>query len=1198
MVIGLVLQMIMWRDKMKTYFYFLFVLSLLGCTGKDTLVRPHEQKKEEPKLYSLKTNVSEKSEKSIDDMYALLQQLGDDSSAISEKILKPLEQSIVNVTYISNPENTAGNFAEYLNLYTEALLKALKSSNPSPLASGSLDRFVELTLKDCDENLLGCSKIKTFRVSSRSSQLVVLEANKIGKSLDACVEANGVQRCTLLTKRKYYLLLHAKNLSVLIDPNLAFITSYLEHASLVETLPPDSFVRKNHAFIFSTVVQFFDPDQTSTETRCKVVKNFDVWKYSRLSQFGSRQQMIKLFELAGSCDLYDSQNQLTDSFQKAQSDLQLAENNSVVGTTFLRRFQAIQQNGDDKALFLKYLDVGLLERATTVSGDGRLNVSFYDEYFFVLDRLFNRHIGIEEAQTILLKSNRSYRRLIEVFNNYVRMQLVASVIDTKKYMSSLLNQDQETVGSDRVFSNALENSDSFAQTWRSKKDRFEDLFKAVRSVFQTPGLTTSDENKLYEELKLQVRFLPSTIKFIATYPSMMSLAHFVAVQDGEKKARAWWGGDVTYSASTIYEDMWKGQEKPWLNFSAESEPLNKFYLIYAFDYAIRSDFVSIQREEGGVKLSHDEKLQNYARVLVQRYFKSERDALEAMYNNNFLPSVESERLSTPKKAICEYELNPSAQSVPVLNKNLEDIRAQIHSGIGKKSSTNYAASSINFFENAKNLLVQINDKTSVKLKMMKTFIEVMKHNNLPVSVTVEAQAEYDKTNKFVNGLVERFAKDYKLHANCLLRMYLVESFYQYLAFESEKKYLADTWTKMNTLRQLPVEQRDEAMKNINNLPGVYADAGGRVSSNNVDSINFDKIVDEKTFLYSRFDILVRLKNLLMSGKIHDFQTPEIQKVVAGWQKQFPEAMKKPMLIPRQWDIVPPPFLEQSDLINKRDYDIFVYWTPTQDEFVKNGLKALSGVDANSSLIWWSEDNNNELSVWRTALEDLIYIYILQEKTAVNKVSANDLILQMKRMLNLIAINDVDQGLIKSFGYTSKFKIEKNLKDVVVDGGLRETLFPYTFLYENFKMKIGMSADLLDPEQVKKSSAQGAFFADAYILSLNLNNNFYRVYFSSHEWLSPYLQSQYEDISHERLEKIQKMAQAFEENRNFDDAQIVFKMDPDSNKGVRIKDSSRVQLDDNLVHPDRVLDMGKFINKFTLNTKDIYKTSDLGKPKDK
>ncbi len=1200
MDIGWELQMIMWRDKMSKYIYTLFILSLLGCTGKDTLVRPHEQKKDDPKTYSLLPRNTGVGELSVDKMYEFLEKPSSSSEMILEQILNPLEIKMINENYISDPENTAGDFAIYLNLYTDALLKVLKMDAGRGKSLAMLDRFVNLTLKNCDESLVDCTKVKVFRTSSKSSQLVVLKANQIGNQIDACVERSEISKCTSLIEKKYYLLFHAKNLKVIADPNLEFITSYLEHASLVEKLPGSSFARRNHSAIFSTVVQFFNPEQTSIETRCKVIKNFDVWKYSRLSLFGSRQQMIKLFELASSCDLYDRKNQLTESFQRAQLDLQMSE--AAGGLTFFKRFQEINRNEADRQLFLKYLNQNLLDRATTLDKNGLLDSSFYDEYFFVLDRLYNGHIGTEEASVILFKAKRSYRKLIVAFNNYIRMQLVASIIDTKKYFSDLLNQDYETVGSDRIFTNAIENSDSFAETWRTKKSRFEDLFKAVRSVFQAPGLTTPLEKKSYEELKLQVRFLPSTIKFIATYPTMMSLAHFVAVQESEKKARAWWGGEIKYSASTIYEEMWKGLERPWVNFSAESEPLNKFYLVYAFDYAIRSDFVSVQREEDA-KLSSDQKLESYSRILVQRYFKSERDALETMYKSSFLPSVDAEKLSTQKKQICEYELNPKAQEIPVLNKNLADLRAQLHSGVGRKAPTNYALSSINYFNIAKDMLVQINDKTSVKLQMMKAFIEVMKRNQLPATAINEAQVEFDKINEFVNRRLDQFAVDYKFHTNCLLRLYLVESYYQYLAFESEKKYLADTWERMAKLRTVPAEKKQEEIKKINDLEGIYADTESKKNNNNVDLVNFDKIIDEKTFLYSRFDILVRLKKLMMSGQIHDYKNAKISEVVADWAEQFPGAMAKPMELTRDWNISAPPVLEQSDLLNNRDYDIQVYWSASKDVFVNNGLKALSGVDNNSFLSWWSDENNNDLTVWKTALENLIYIYILQKNSLsnVNRIKADDLISHMKMILNLISINNVDKELIKSFGYSAKFKVDKNLKDLVVDGGLRETLFPHSFLYDNFKTKIGMNSELLDPEQVKKSSSQGAIFADAYILSLNLNDQQYRIYFTSHEWLEPYLRGQYEEISKDRLQKIQDMAEAFSRNRNYDDAGIIFRLDKDDRgnlKSISIKDFSRIPVENNLIHPDRLIDMNKFINKFTLKTNNIYNTSNLGKGKDK
>lgn len=577
---------------MKQILIISFIAALTACTGKDTIVRPHQQKlPEQTPSFVGASDLNLNHTTSVESFMSQLKSLNKDSAAIHNQILNPLEKAFINSKYVSNPENITGDFAPWLVVYTEGLLAAL-GEKPSQQSLASLDQFIDMTLRNCDANLNGCTAIKTFRLSSNTSKLVIFKANILGKQIDQCESEKRV--CTDLVNQKYRLLIHANNLNSSQLPNVDFIVSYIEHSHLVEKLPQTSSIRRNHNQTFNTIVQFFDPNKTSQEVRCKIIKNFDIWTYSRLSLGASRQSMKKLFDLASRCDLYDDKKNLTESFKTSVSDIQLGQE-STGRISFFARMSAISNNAENKALFAQFLPADLLRQAVFVSSDGKtLDHSFYNEYFFVLDRLYNGHISIEDAQQILLATNRSYSDLLKTFDSYVKMQLIVGIIDTKSYMNSILSQEEASVASDRIFELAIENSESFAQKLRALRSNMQALQSAIRVVFEKPGLATNQQKQEFEEVKRQIRHLSSTIKYIATYPAMMSLAHFLAKQEGTRTANAWWGGKITYSSSTVYEEMWKGIEKPWFYFS-DDEPLNKFYLIYAFDYAVRTDFISIQK---------------------------------------------------------------------------------------------------------------------------------------------------------------------------------------------------------------------------------------------------------------------------------------------------------------------------------------------------------------------------------------------------------------------------------------------------------------------------------------------------------------------------------------------------------------------------------------------------------------------------
>jgi hypothetical protein len=673
---------------------------------------------------------------------------------------------------------------------------------------------------------------------------------------------------------------------------------------------------------------------------------------------------------------------------------------------------------------------------------------------------------------------------------------------------------------------------------------------------------------------------------------MMSLAHFLAKQEGTRTANAWWGGTITFSSSTVYEEMWKGIEKPWFYFS-DDEPLNKFYLIYAFDYAVRTDFISIQKVEDGQNVTAVEKLNDYVQTLIGKYLKNERDALSQKYNNEFITKINGNAMTSAQKLLCEYELDPQKNQIPSMNKNLEDLKFQLHSGQGRASTTNYSEPSREFFDKTGPILAQINDKIIPKIHVIKALVRVLEKNGLPNDVIVKAKDEIAKTDQLVQEIIASFSKDIKYHINCLRRLHLVEAYYQYLAYESERQYLSATWNRMKHLQSLEGPSLQAGLDELNNQPNVYRD-NNQVIGARADQIFFDRITSKKTFIYSGYDVLMRLKNNLMSGQIHRFADARLASIEEDWKRKFPESMTKPLLLKREWQIQEPPILDESEVVSNRKNDVNIDWTANEEEFIEQGLRALSGSDTKSHLQWYLK-NNQELDPWKKSLETLIYLYIAQDEkhNKENYITPTDLIRAMKNLISLAEMNEIDVQLANIFGYTSKIPID-SLRDLLVDGGMRETLHPYTFLYENFKTKIAMNPAILEmkPAQLTR---QGTLLADAYLLSLNLNNEEYRIYFSTHEWLEAELKGQYTIISQVYLQKIAEMAQAFQQFKNTEDAKIVYRVD--GGRAIRLNESSKIPLMDNIIHPDRIRDMRAFMNKFTLKSENIYETKSIGEKRD-
>lgn len=1167
-----------------------------ACTGKDTLVRPHQGQIEAPRGQAVAANTTlNVSTMSLSQAREILSSLRGHSEKIASQILIPLEKEIINLDFMTNPENIQGDFSQWLSIYTESLLQALGSTT-SAQALSSLDKFVELSFRNCDESFRGCSLLKTLKLSSNSSKLLVYKANIVGKQLDRCLEDK--KSCQPLVQKKYNLLIQAHNLNSSQLPDLDFTVSYIEHANLIEKLPNGSLIRSMHAQTFATSVQFFDPEKTSLEVRCKIIKNFEVWTHSRLTLGSGRQSMKKLFELTARCDLYDQNKELTSHFKESVSQIQLGADSNG-GISFHQKFALLHKEKDSRALFEKFGIGGLLNKAASVGADGKtIDFSFYNEYFFVLDRLYSGHIGLEDAQQILLLANRSYSQLLTTFENYIKMQMVANVAFTKEYLRGVFAEGQDTVASDKIFERAVENSESFAQTWRTLTTNIQNLEVATGVIFKKQNLVNENDFKKFRELNKQIRNLPSTIKYIATYPTMMSMAHYLAQQEATRSARTWWGGTISFSSSTIYENLWKGTERPWFQFS-DDQGLNKFYLLYAFDYAVRADFVSVQSQQGK-ELSHNERLKDYMQTLISRYLKNERDAIFNSYEEKMVKKTDAHPMASRQKILCDYELNPNNNQVFQLNKNVEDLRVQLHSGQGRSSSTNYSEPSREFFGNAGEILNKINSGIYPKLLIIKSLIAISRKNNLPAEVIEAAEKEVAATEEIVHKIVENFSSKIVYHSNCLRRLYLVENYYQYLGYESERQYLGQVWDDMNSLQALEGAALNKALIDLNNSPNRYRDDNQDIKTvgNNANLLFYDRITSKRVFTYSTYDILFRLKNLLTTGNIEKFADARLVKITNDWKKSFPGAMTKPIQIPRLWDIDTPSVLDQSELVRFRSNDVDLDWSSDREEFIRQGLSVLKGnapkatVEAKVHIDWFF-GNNNDLDVWKKSIDILVSLYMAQNKDDKfnNKITPKHLLDGMKSIISMVSMNELDVQLVKTFSETSKISLEGQQAGVLVDTGLRETMHPYTYLYENFKTKMDLNTALLDlsPNELIRRST---LIADAYLLSLNLNDSEYRIYFSNHKWLESELRAQYEKVSHNYLTKITDLSEAFDTNRNSEDSEIIFKLENGLPK--RLSDSSKVSLGDDLIHPQGLKDMRAFVEKFTQKSKNIYNTEFIGK----
>ncbi len=1193
-------------------------LGLASCTGKDTIARQHEQMKAQepaPLGHYRPLDVMNDTPENMRERY-LTERTS--STELLQGIILPLEVQLVNVQKLSDPNIVQGDFTTWLNIYTEALLKAVKLSPQDPQVIAAMNRYVNLSMTNCSQELRNCSFNNALRVSSNTSQILIWKADTIGVQIEACMKqhANSASSCNSLVAEKYRFLLQAKELDSNALKKSNFNRSYLEHANLIQGLPTSSFIRQTNASLFNTIIIFFDPFDSTASGGCDVVKRYGTWTYSLSDPAASSAVTRRLFELSAMCDMYTEGQNLSPSFQQAIHDIQF---NSAGAPSFRQRLINLTQKEEQRIIFERYGLNSSLRRAVREP----IDYSFYNEYFFIFDRFFYGHISYPDAQQLLSKANRDYEKMLETLDVYLRIQLVANLIETKIYLkNAIFNKEVQNISS-KIFERAIQDSTAVSSNWKSFFETMGFMLDAAKTpvdqrMFIQPSLKASFD-KTYEK----VTHLPTTIKIMVTYPSMMALAHMLAEDEATVAFKTWWGVDINQSASTVYDNLWKGTIAPWFDLG-DTQPINKFYLLYAFDYALKSDFISLQKTETET-VSVVDLQKNYVQVLFAKYLGLDRADLENMYGL-YVGAVEGDEMINDFRAQCAYEVGTAVQA-PKVTRALEDLSLQIHSGLAKGVVKNMASPALAFFERAKPppppsglgqdtaninvnkpIFTHIYDKMFPKLQLARVLRDIAVKNGVSKEAIDIINEEIRLTEEVIVRVLRHFAQKVDSYSQCLKRFALIENYYDHLAYESEKVYLREVWQDMYDLQNDILNQTGEVKPDnvfitaLNDKSGKYQDSTQVVEgTRDPHSLYFDRFTSASTFVYTNYDFMMRLVRNLQSGNIQNHDAGTLSEMKIEQERRFSKWMQKPLHMPRQWEVLMPKTrIQDWDVIKSQKF-VNLSWDPNQETFVNQGIKALKGDDA--SFVKWHSRNNTIVPLLQM-LEMRIFLHLTEQKMA-RKVGLDvklaDVFDSMKDLLRFTLMTPHEAQHAMNMGFESKMPMDE-LKDVIVDLNKRESIHPFTYLYNSFRTRIGMDPTLYNMLPNTLSSV-GTVMADSVLLARNMNDYTFTLQFDSHKWIDTSaseaagkptqfegLKTRYTQLAHHYLRRLHDFRNALATEPGEEYAQGIFRIQDGTKK--TLEQGNLISLENRVVHPQRLQDMDLFISDFTKKTQNFFETKDL------
>lgn len=972
-----------------------------------------------------------------------------ESVDLLEKIVKPLSRFVLNRTYIESPQYFH-RLSEMLALFNKGLLILLTEKKSDPNLS-EIERMKDLyyatVFSGCSRDLReDCINRNIFSSDSRTSKILVVLATdldeqihrelKNAKSPRDCI--NGSELCRTLVEERYRRLAMATatKKNKLKDEEFSF--AYLKYSRIYALLmdwwqdksrgksASDaemglgsmslSYLNSVHGKIFEILISDFKPKDLNDPEFREFVENFNPWTYSNRSADLFRYGTQIMFDLGARCCLYQDaeKRKLNPSVVQAIEEAQ--KETDGFGPSFSQIVADIQKS----AGFEIFQNLGIESEARRIL---EKDPEFFNEFFFIVDRLFRDHLNHTQIQRVLANSNRSRAldKLPEIVSIYVRMYLVHMIVETNKFMSDIYNSN--SVGSDQVFQEAILKSRDISSKWLSLQSRIDVMDKFLGSYFK--GQNTF--SKTYLETSKMLQAVNRNVHYFSVYPNMIVMTYYLAKMRGSVKAQTWWGKTIDIPADTILEELFEGRMVDlWFRFGVDSEVLSKEMILYSFQYMMstntlntfvaKEDSLKSSNRSNGSTGSNRSKffdliftkyLDQGLRELNDDVLKFERDTIGSEMFNEV-------------KQVCQYEFQAQGSGrAPHLMINFLNLSRYTYSGAGKNGINEMLLEFLGgAFKPANAIRTVIDQKVSHLLTMI-DLIEADLLRSKKIGKRGDSHPDLVKVREYLVNLeslkrrfMNFFISNHRKYLDCFLTLSEVEQRRMNRIYEEERQHLGRIYDLLSSLG----EEKNESdfSKKAKYINEVYF-------RNKENAYRFDRI-DGLTYRMSKYDLLIRIKRSIENDI---FMTPsDREKQVYG------EDLSR-LLRPRAVEVHMPVGLDREDLVSKGTSLSISYRLGMQRaDFIKQGMAVFnSKADA---FVEWNGQMASESGMKRY-LETLVEMYLIGANRSRSEpcssgnekcpdslvVTADDLIEIYLRVLGSYTLNEFDVENAQDLGFDGK-----------------------------------------------------------------------------------------------------------------------------------------------------------------------------------
>lgn len=904
--------------------------SVTACSVNKDPRQIHEGKKEwAPNQAPTDDSVSVKGYNEFD-LRAGFKAVEAGKSDLMATVLQPLSSYLLNAAFIEVPSYRTERTRQMLALFDQAFLLELLKPNKSEDFKQMKTDYINTVLAGCTRDLRSdCRNADLFSTDARFSRIFTILATEkdaaiekelaaSGGDTEACIKTSEACR-ELIADRYRMLALAVKKRNRNYDSEFTF--AYIKYARLFQVWLvskeakddefSNSYIKKTHASIFEVMIPKFEPKSQDDSEFRTFVSNFNPWTYSlkKSDIFPYGTQIM--FKLATGCCLYTkgSDHVLEDAVKNAIVSSQLAEGkigkdgkveneDPEFGPSFLNKILNIPAKYRAR-LFAK-LDPKLGERLNDLMDPEKS--AFYDELFFIVDRLYRKHLSITEIEMVLGHVNRKHaiEQLPATIRDYMKIQMIYQIYKTNDRMSKIYSQ---TLSGAQIFTNAVSEATTMNSEWTRLQTQGDLLSQLMGAYFKGLNVRTNAGDDFTNASEM-IESINRNIHYFAVYPNMFILNYFVGKVNGTFPIKGFFGGTFEINSETQLDTFLESEEvsptpdRIWFPFGKSLIPYSRQTLLFAWQYLLSTEALSTFNDnsvndgasvnnadtavadgEAAKTTSTDTEEEvaatpraQFFNLVFQKYIGDERNAmLDAL--KTFRISTVDNPMYTRAKEVCDFELGLRTFAIPPnVDINFLDLDKATYAGLG---STGYYSVVSSFLTDSNTFLnrylTTIDRKVNyvrVMLRLIEEDIkkdEIIKFGKSTFDPSKQSHEETKLAYKIISDLQEirarvqtTFVKNHDYFFRCSIALREIERRRTLKLYDMERTYLGEVYDKLVS-QVLPATTIADQKKIAAALNDTYFKGTGKGSF--ADQFGVPAEIDQlegKNFRMSKYDLMVRM----------------------------------------------------------------------------------------------------------------------------------------------------------------------------------------------------------------------------------------------------------------------------------------------------------------------------------------------------